>query len=211
MKIKTIFFDIGNVLVAWDWTGCYAALARMSGKTIAELERIFWGNGEGDPEGIEHQYGRGLVTTDEFLRLMRERIPHGMTREQTERLWNGIFTPIPPMLALVERLKHAGLRLVIISNTNEMHLRHLRNVTPELARFDDVVLSYEVGALKPDDRIWEAALSTAAASPEECLFVDDYAANIEAFQQRFGVRGFVFAQDRFGAFAKFLKNHGARW
>ena len=152
----------------------------------------------------------GLVTTDQFIRLMQERVTPHSTSKDLERLWNGIFTPIPQMLALVGKLKRAGYRLVIISNTNEMHATYLKSVTPALAHFDDLVLSYEVGALKPADEIWQAAMQKAAASPQECLFVDDYAANIDAFKKHFSVSGFVFTPDRFGVFAKFLRTHGVR-
>lgn len=207
-RITTIFFDIGNVLVAWDWTHCHAELARLSGKSVSELEEVFWGAGEGDPAGVEHLYGTGLVTTDEFVELVRKRVASCLAREHFERLWNGIFTPIRPMLELVERLKRAGLRLIIISNTNELHFTYEYGAFPALSRFDDFVLSYEIGACKPDDRIWRAALAKAATPSEACLFVDDYPVNVEAFYTRFGVKGFVYEQENHAALEAFLRDHG---
>ena len=46
--------------------------------------------------------------------------------------------------------------------------------------FDDFVLSYEVGAMKPDALIYLEAIQRAGCRPEECFFTDDIAINVEA-------------------------------
>jgi putative hydrolase of the HAD superfamily len=74
-------------------------------------------------------------------------------------------------------------RLVLLSNTNAIHFEMVRANYPLLRHFDDLVLSYEVKAMKPDRRIFEIAVERAACRPEECFYTDDIPAFIEGARQ----------------------------
>jgi putative hydrolase of the HAD superfamily len=70
--------------------------------------------------------------------------------------------------------------LLALSNTNSIHFAMLKDAYPLLRHFHDFVLSYEVGAAKPDAKIYREAIARAQCRPEECFFTDDMAVNIEA-------------------------------
>ena len=69
---------------------------------------------------------------------------------------------------------------MILSNTNPIHFHMIRANYPLLRHFDHCVLSYEVGALKPSAKIFQAAVAHAGCDAGECFFTDDLAMNVEA-------------------------------
>jgi putative hydrolase of the HAD superfamily len=94
------------------------------------------------------------------------------------------------MVRTVERLV-GRVRLVLLSNTHDQHVAWLRPRLPVLERFDGVVLSYEVGAVKPERAIYERAVQVASVPPERAVFFDDVARYAEAAAQ-VGLHGRVF-------------------
>jgi putative hydrolase of the HAD superfamily len=73
-----------------------------------------------------------------------------------------------------------GRRLLLLSNTNIIHFAMIRERYSLLRHFHDMILSYEVGALKPSPRIYREAIARAGCQAEECFFTDDVAAFAEA-------------------------------
>jgi putative hydrolase of the HAD superfamily len=91
-----------------------------------------------------------------------------------------IFTPNPEVCALIPRLKPHH-RLVLASNTNELHATFFqRSFADVLRHFDAIGLSYEAGARKPHREFYEHCRRLADCPPGECLFIDDLAANVDA-------------------------------
>ena len=91
----------------------------------------------------------------------------------------GGLTPSASMLDLVARVKAAGLRTAVLSNSwaNE----YPREGWDEL--FDAVVISGEVGMRKPEPRIYQLLLDRLALPAGACVFVDDLAVNVAAAVQ----------------------------
>jgi FMN phosphatase YigB (HAD superfamily) len=74
-------------------------------------------------------------------------------------------------------------RLLALSNTNPIHFAMLKDAYPLLRHFHGYVLSYEIGAAKPESKIYREAIERAQCLPEECFFTDDLALNIEAARE----------------------------
>src|SRR5208337_48204 len=94
--------------------------------------------------------------------------------------WSSVF--LEPTLvseALLENLRSRH-RLLALSNTNAIHFGMVKEAYPLLRHFDGYVLSYEVGAAKPEAKIYREAIARAQCNPGECFFTDDLAVNIEA-------------------------------
>ena len=97
--------------------------------------------------------------------------------------WSSVF--LPPTLvpeAVLEDLA-SRYRLLALSNTNPLHFAMVQEAYPLLRHFHDYVLSYQVGAAKPEAKIYREAIARAQCSPEECFFTDDIAVNIEAARE----------------------------
>ena len=101
-------------------------------------------------------------------------------------MWNAIFLPeTATSEELVIELKQR-YRLVLLSNTNELHFGWLRERYPILEHFDAYTLSYAEKAMKPDDRIYAAAVANAQCLPGECFFTDDIERYVDA-ARAFGI------------------------
>jgi HAD superfamily hydrolase (TIGR01509 family) len=81
--------------------------------------------------------------------------------------------------------------LWVISNTNNLHFNYLASRHSFLGCFKGYVLSHELGVMKPDTRIFTAALERAGVEAGQALFVDDQAANVAAARE-LGIDAFQF-------------------
>jgi len=178
--IRTIIFDLGQVLIPFDLARGYSALLPHCPHSLDEIRRLVastdlvprFEKGEVSPESFVQQFSRLLDLQLDYSRFCE--------------IWSGIFLP-GPLIAdeTLERL-HRRYRLLVLSNTNAIHFEMIRERYPFLRHFDAFVVSYEVGALKPDPRMYRAALDRAGAPPQQCFYTDDIAAYVEA-ARRFGI------------------------
>ena len=111
--------------------------------------------------------------------------------DQFRTIWSSIFTDILIPESMLEGLGRR-YRLVLVSNTNALHFEMIRETYGHLLRhFDDLVLSYEVRAMKPQPEIFQAAVEVAGCLPEECFYTDDIAAYVEG-AKRMGIDAVTF-------------------
>ncbi len=94
-------------------------------------------------------------------------------------------------MPVIDWLKRSGVRLVLLSNTSRWHLEWIRRKWNVLDAFDQLVLSYEVGAIKPEPAIFESALTAIQCPPEHCFYTDDIPAYV-ARGREFGLQAEVF-------------------
>ncbi|MCS6952279.1 MAG: HAD family phosphatase [Bryobacterales bacterium] len=172
--IRAVIFDLGNVLVPFDTRRGYEALAAVNGLPPEEVKRRIAATGLVPP------FERGEVSPEEFVRRLSAALHLEVSYERFCELWSSIFLPetlVPE--SLVEGLKRRS-RLLVLSNTNAIHFAMIQQRYPILRHFDDHVLSYEMGYLKPAPEIYRAAIARAGCAPEEIFFTDDLEANVEA-------------------------------
>ena len=95
--------------------------------------------------------------------------------------------------------------LLLVSNTNEAHVSFIKARYRVFDYFDHKIFSHEVGALKPDRKIYEAAIAASGKRPEELFFTDDRQENIEAARE-FGIHAHQFVSE--SALIDALRRHG---
>lgn len=136
-----------------------------------------YGDGADNPV---HALERGECTNEEFEAALAAQLTHVDGRPVVpDGLLARMFaagTLENAMLDLIRALRQAGLRTALLSNSWGDDYR--RDLFPEL--FDVVVISAEVGMRKPEERIFRHTASLLGLEPEECVFIDDVAANIVA-------------------------------
>jgi putative hydrolase of the HAD superfamily len=86
----------------------------------------------------------------------------------------------PVMMDWVRALKSRGLKIAVLSNMPIEISSYMRQHAPWFRDFDYVCFSAEVRLAKPEAAIFQACLKVVQAGPEECLFIDDRAENVEA-------------------------------
>ena len=85
--------------------------------------------------------------------------------------------PIPAMYDTIRAVRKAGFSTALLSNSWGCD-EYPRADFPEL--FDAVVISAEVGMRKPEEGIFLHAVQTLGLTPQECVFIDDMQANVDA-------------------------------
>lgn len=167
--IKTVIFDLGRVLVDFDFMRGYRTMSEISGLEVDEVRRRFHAS------GIANEFESGQISEQEFEARTQNMLGTSIPHEQFEEIWFSVFLPGTIMPEEVVEGIRRNHRTVLLSNTNAMHFRGLRQRYSILSHFDAYVLSHEVGAMKPLPEIYEAAIRAAGCQPGECFFTDDIA------------------------------------
>jgi len=178
--IQAILFDLGNVIVPFEIERGYRAMSENCGlpeQEIAERIRV---------SGLYGAYESGQLDTAEFFDRFRDLLGMRCTMDQFRDIWSAIFLPHTTVSEKLILTLKQRFRLVLLSNTNEMHFTWLRERYPILGHFDAFTLSWEEKSMKPDERIYGAAVANAKCTPEQCFFTDDIVRNIEA-ARAFGI------------------------
>lgn len=182
---KAILFDLGRVLIHFDFRRGYRALQGLCPYQAEEIPRRLAGT------GLVERFETGLVEPREFVAEMCRILELTVEYDRFREIWSSIFTDILIPESMLAGL-HRNYRLVLVSNTNALHFEMIRVTYAQLLRhFDDLVLSYEVHAMKPQAEIFQAAVARAGCRPEECFYTDDIPAYVEA-ACRMGIDGVLF-------------------
>lgn len=162
MKIEAILFDLGKVIIDF---------------TFDKLEGIRW-----DKSWIR-RYERGEVSTEEFHAHLCQFGNLSMELAKFCETWSSIFLPnLITSETLLAALKQR-YPLILVSNTNEAHVRFIREKYRVFDYFDHLVFSNEVGSLKPDREIFEHAIKVAGRPADALFFTDDREENVQAARE----------------------------
>ena len=174
--IKTIIFDIGGVLIGYDWTKYLMELFNNDETTVNALkENIFKHWDEVD---------RGVLSEDELLTLFTKDIPelknevNLMWENLGDALWQYDFTN-----DWLNDLKNRGYKILFLSNWSHHVKECAQKQLDFLPLMDGGVFSYKVNLIKPDPAIYKEIIKKYNLLPEECVFLDDRLDNCEAAKE----------------------------
>jgi FMN phosphatase YigB (HAD superfamily) len=181
-----LIFDFGNVIAFFDYTRACDVLGKTLGLSGIEfLEQL---RARGLTPLLE-AYEHGRVATLDFSRSFCKLAGLDITHDEFVRHWGNIFSLNEPIARLAVDLKRLGYTVLLGSNTNELHAAHFRRQFAEtLSHFDRLVLSHEIGVMKPAGEFYEACASAARRPAEQCIFIDDILENVEG-ARRAGLLG----------------------
>ena len=174
MTIKTCFFDMGNVLVHFSHEKMCQNIATVCGWSEPETKTFLL------DEGRQWKLERGEVSEEQFHDEFCQATGKLLNIDDLRHAAADIFWLNESIVPVLHQLKAAGMRLVLLSNTSVTHLNFIERNFSVLELMDDRVTSFEAGALKPEDRIYEVAMSKAMCEPDECFYTDD----IEAYVRK---------------------------
>ncbi|MFM8477321.1 MAG: HAD family hydrolase [Planctomycetaceae bacterium] len=172
MPVRTCFFDMGNVLVHFSHDLMCRNLAAVSGLSELETRRFLF------EDQWQWLMERGERSEAEFCTELARRAAQPLDPDRVCHAAADIFQLNTPIVPLLQQLRDAGLRLILLSNTSVTHLRFIEQHFQVLNLMHDRVTSFSVGTMKPDPRIFLAALEKAGCPPEECFYTDDIEAYI---------------------------------
>lgn len=198
MKIEAFIFDIGNVLLHFDYDKARAAL-RAAGAPEPEAGKV---------EALGHRYERGELSSGVFLRELSEVFGHVASEELLVQAWQEIFEPNQPMWELVEKL-HGRYPLYLLSNTNALQHDYITARYGVFARFADGVYSYRAGMMKPEPEIFRKAIAQFGVNPSATVYFDDLAPNVVAAQAT-GLQSFHYLPASHAACLEWLRDCGVQ-
>ncbi len=202
MDHKAVIFDLGRVLVDFDFKRGYRQLEGLCPYPAAEIPKRLAGT------GLVQALESGQVEPRKFVSEIAAVLSLDIDYDRFCEVWSSVFTDTLVPESMLEGLKRR-YRMVLMSNTNAIHFEMLREHYPRIwPYFDALVLSYEVGAMKPRPEIYRAAVERAGCAPEECFYTDDILEYVEA-GRRMGIDAVQFRS--VGLLQEELKARGISW
>ncbi len=180
-SIKNLIFDLGGVILDLSIDHTMEAFAGISKIDKKNTQRIY-----DTTKGFE-DYEKGSIDDDAFRDFVRQTYGISVDDQTIDRCWNAMLRGIPTIkLDLLMRLKN-DFQVFLLSNTNAIHLRHINEVMlPGIhgakkldTYFDKAYYSHLMHKRKPDADIFEEVIEENHLVPEQTLFLDDNALNIE--------------------------------
>ena len=168
VAIEAVIFDFGNVICRFDNDIFLRRIAAHAQRSAAEIREIVYEQ----QAVLIREFETGAVSPDEFFARMGRECGVVMSRADFVRAFTDIFTPIETTFDLIRRLE-PRYRLGLLSNTSEWDYEYGIHPVEVFDLFDAVSLSFEVGAMKPDRRIYDDMLGKLDLPPAACVYVDD--------------------------------------
>ena len=176
MTISTVIFDFGHVLSLPPRTSDYQTLAALAGTDGEPFDKVYWDK--------RTDYDRGAIDGPAYWRRIAAVAGKEFTSAQIDSLiaadiaiW---MRTNPVMMEWARALKSRGLKVAVLSNMPIEISTHMRHHAIWFKDFDYVCFSAEVQLAKPETAIYQVCLKAVRSKPEECLFIDDRAENVEA-------------------------------
>ncbi|MEE9431190.1 MAG: HAD family phosphatase [Melioribacteraceae bacterium] len=166
-KYSTIVFDLGNVLIPFDHNLWIKQLEKIEIGLGVKYYKNYFENYE-----IHRNYEAGKITDEEFVEQNLIWTNHKISSEEICEMFSNIFTVNEKVAELLPKLKEK-YKLVLLSNTNNIHKKYGWEKYPFINYFDKLILSHEVGAIKPEEKIYKAVEEFTKEKPSTHIFIDD--------------------------------------
>lgn len=195
--IKNIIFDCGRVIMQYDeqYISSFFTDNEEDSKLLATvaMHRKYW-----------NAFDEGTLKDENYLQAVKKELPERLHSAVENLLegWTSHMPPVEGIEAVISEIKANGKGLYLLSNFNR-RLRNDLHLAPSLLLFDGLVISGEIGMVKPNENIYRYLLDMYKLDPAECIFVDDRADNIEA-GEKLGIKGYLFdgSAEKFRAYLK---------
>ena len=165
-RYSVIVFDLGNTLIRFDHNISARKIANLFHLDVKKIYDAFF-----DSE-VTRPFETGHISPREFYsrasRFLGVKLPY----KDFVAIWNDIFWEDEKACELARQLKKS-YRLFLLSNINRLHYEHIQKKFDIIKIFDDVILSFMVGAIKPDKVIFEDVVSRAGGDRTKILYIDD--------------------------------------
>ena len=174
LQYSAIVFDLGNVLLPFDYNFA-----------INELNKIEKGLGDKFIEfyNSNYQFHRDFESSKiselSFINKMLEVVGHKIDSDTFCKLFSEIFTLNEDVVSLLSVLKK-NYKLFLLSNTNSIHQKYGWRKFEFLKYFDKLILSHEVGAIKPEEKIYKAVENASGYPAKEHFYIDDIQEYVDA-------------------------------
>jgi putative hydrolase of the HAD superfamily len=171
MKIQAAIFDIGNVLLRFDYM--------RSAWRLQEKNKLVDLPDRGLVVRAQHDYESGLLDREAFLETVRPAFRDSGDPAGFVAIWEDIFDENLPMTALARSLSER-MPVYLLSNISDIHIEYIHRKYDVFRVFSDAVYSCKARLMKPDPGIFHHAAAQFGVDPAETIYFDDMPENCEA-------------------------------
>lgn len=171
--MKYFLFDIGNVLLDFEYDKLLRALASGAGQVARPLS--------GRDIEMHDAVETGKISDEQWVEYLNETRGASWTVDSLVDLWAGMFSVNETGRKLFSDAVEAGVPIYALSNIAQHHIDAIKSNWSGF--FDGMAgqfLSYQIGASKPDPLIYRHVLGQLGAEGSQCFFIDDRPENVEA-------------------------------
>jgi len=184
MSIRAVFFDLGGVIVRTEYQAPRQHLAERLGMEYDDLIKIIFDSDSGYKASI------GAITADEHWGSVMKRLKRPVSELESIRYEFFAGDIVDRTLVDFLRSLRGKYKTGLISNAwDDLRDYIVREKFDDA--FDNMTISAEVGAVKPEAKIYQFALDQFQVQPKEAVLVDDFAVNIEGCE-KVGIKGIHF-------------------
>ena len=177
--IKNVIFDLGKVLIDFDFDGFYTSLGHDPAERTLD-----------EANGPILLFEAGKISKSIFFEEIKKIYDFELSLKNFEILWCNVFSEAKEMIELARKISEK-YNVFILSNTDEIHFPYIWKNFPELHFFKkNLMLSYELNSVKPEKEIYQNAIEKFGLNPVECVFIDDRPVNVNVAQE-FGMKGII--------------------
>lgn len=167
IKISAIVFDLGNVLLPFDYTVAIKKLNQIKPNLGNRFIDFYNSNYQ-----LHRDFEKGVISETSFLDIMLDAVDHKINAETFCKTFSDIFTANEKIISLLPVLKK-DYRLFLLSNTNSIHQEYGWKQYEFLKYFDKMILSHEVKSLKPEEKIYKEVERASGLSSSKHFYIDD--------------------------------------
>ena len=173
-KITTIFFDLFGVLLGVDQSVVIQYLSNLIGLPYLKTREITMG----EPF---MRLERGEINFTQYTDEIRAALPNGnrVEADGLRDIWMNSKVGEMPAVSLLEKLQ-SSYEVWIISNTTESHIKSLQSKFAFLGLVSGIITSERASAHKPNQKIFQFALSETNTNAVSSIFIDDSHANVKS-------------------------------
>ncbi len=182
--IRLIISDFGGVVCTFDYRIFCERLAHRIHRTADQVFAAVF------DDHLQTDFETGRLSGRAYHQTVMTRLDAEVPYDEFYPMYGDIFTEVPGTGDLLRRL-HTWYSLYLLSDTNEIHFGYVRKTVATLSVFDECIVSYRIGVMKPDPRIYQEALRRSGLPASACVFVDDRPGNVVG-ALRVGIRAVQF-------------------
>jgi len=185
--IKVILFDLGNVLVDFDYSLSAKRILNFCDKKPKELYDFFF------TSELTLLFEEGKISPQEFFNKVKEVLNLKISYEAFIPIWNEIFFLSAKNRAVYSLANKLRLRYQVnmLSNINILHYEYLKKSFPVFNVFERVFTSCELGVAKPNPLIYRKVLEALAVNADSVFYTDDRVELIKSAHE-LGMQAFIF-------------------
>lgn len=181
MKINTFIFDCFGVICSPVLNGWYKENIIKKGLSDDNFKNLC------------KNFDLGLISEDDILEYFLNYQGVTLNKNQLREDVDGYLSLDYSLAGIIKNLKDKGMKIVLLSNANNAFFERMVYVKyPEFkSLFDEIIISSNVGMVKPNSDIYLYTLEKINSIPEESIFIDDSLENVDA-AKNLGMDGFLY-------------------